>query len=160
MNPSLNWPQKAQKGPWDPLPRKSPRNPKKRGAGGLQPLWGRGPPMPKSAPLPPDRPRDPGPPARPAARIPAAAGVHSPPTRPAPAAVLSLPPRRASSAQRGMACRGSRPPARAPGRGSSPAASCPFTRVYPHTPIYARMGECAWVCGRARVCAYAYVCNT
>ena len=151
MNPLLNWPQKAQKGPWDLLPRVGPRNSKKRGAGGLQPPWGHGPPMPKSAPPPKSAPLPPargvwGPPARPAAHSPAAASTHSPPARPAPAA--------------GSLCRPAGPPPPSAGwragvaglpacvleGGSSPAPAAP-TRAYTPIPPYTRV----WVCVRGCV---------
>lgn len=149
--PLLNWPQKAQKGPWDPLPRESPRNPKKCGAGGLQPPWSRLPAWARPA----TRPRGPGssrPPSRPQPR---GRWHRSPPARPAPAAgpLSAAPPGPLHPGEAGA--RGARSAGARAGGGFESRPGCPYARVYPHTPIYARMGVYAWVCGRVHMHTYA-----
>ena len=160
MNPLLNWPQKAQKGPWGTLPRKSPRDSKKRGADGPQPPWGRGPPMPKSAPPPARPPAGPEvlPPAQPPAapRPPAPAPrPHGPPQRPA----LSLPPRRAPSTQARLARGGHARPVLAWEGGSSPAPAAP-TRAYTPIPPYTRVWVCVRGCAGVHVPVHMHTCAT
>lgn len=150
MNPLLNWPQKAQKGPWDPLPRVASRNSKKRGAGGLQPPWGHGPPMPKSAPLPSARPRGPGssrPPSRPQSRgrrHPLPARTARPGGRPSLCCPAGPPPPR-----RGWRVGGHARPALAQEGGSSPAPAAPtraYTPIPPYTRVWACVRGCVGVC--------------
>lgn len=116
------------------------------GPKGIQKMWCRWTPPAREAR---------GPPARPAARSPAAAGACSPPARPAPAAgpLSATPPGPLPSGEAG-AWGGRSTGARAEG-GFEPRLTCSYARVYPHTPIYARMWACAPVRAPTHPCTYA-----